>query len=98
AKRIGQGTNVPRRHQQSVDAVAHSLRRAPTAFATTEMLDAIASRTPRGRPSVDTEGFLPPYSPHLNPDEQVWAHLTAKLTSRRRGQPGRDEACRCDRT
>ena len=24
--------------------------------------------------------FLPPYSPHLNPDEQVWAHVKRKVS------------------
>jgi transposase len=23
--------------------------------------------------------FLPPYSPHLNPDEQVWAHVKRRV-------------------
>lgn len=26
--------------------------------------------------------FLPPYSPHLNPDEQVWAHVKQQVSKR----------------
>jgi len=26
--------------------------------------------------------FLPPYSPHLNPDEQVWAHVKRQVAKR----------------
>ena len=26
--------------------------------------------------------FLPPYSPHLNPDEQVWAHVKREVSRR----------------
>ena len=26
--------------------------------------------------------FLPPYSPHLNPDEQVWAHVKRDVSKR----------------
>ena len=26
--------------------------------------------------------YLPPYSPHLNPDEQVWAHVKRRVSKR----------------
>ena len=26
--------------------------------------------------------FLPPYSPHLNPDEQVWGHVKREVAKR----------------
>ncbi|WP_183032474.1 transposase, partial [Cupriavidus sp. UME77] len=26
--------------------------------------------------------YLPPYSPHLNPDEQVWAHVKRQVSKR----------------
>lgn len=35
-----------------------------------------------GTPVVEELFYLPPYSPHLNPDGQVWAHVKRSVSKR----------------